>query len=225
MREKKTAELIIVTLSLAAALGFAPASPAAPGLPPATGRGVAPAPPVLDAQPSPVLDPTVVITGTVDAVNGDSLYLYRASGADTAIYRSKIATAALRDTIVLRPGPNEIWAIARDTAGVPSGRSNALAITYNKTNARIFPEVFRAPGSFEVFTEQTAFEVTVDLFTIDGERVVHLRAAGPSNVFTIPWKLTDGDGNNVRNGPYLAVFRITDGSGLTVEKHFIAVVR
>jgi hypothetical protein len=213
MPEKKIVGALLLTLSLAAALAFAPV------------RAVRPGAPVLDAQVSPVLDPSVVITGTVDAVNGDSLYLCRVWGPDTSVYRSKITGAAFRDTILLRSGSNEIWAVARDASGEASARSNAVFITYNKTNARIFPEVFRAPGNFEIFTEQTAFEVTVDLFTLDGERVVHLRRAGPSNVFKIPWNLASGDGNGVRNGPYLAVLKIADARGLTVEKHFIAVVR
>lgn len=213
MPENRIAGALLLALSLAAAFAFAP------------GRAVQPGPPVLEGQVSPVLDPTVVITGTVDAVNGDSLYLYRVSGFDTVVYRSQIATAAFRDTILLQPGANEIWAVARDTSGLASGRSNTLFITYNKTNARVFPEVFRGPGNFEIFTEETTFEVTLDVFTIDGERVVHLRQAGPSNVFRIPWDLADGDGNDVRNGPYLAVIKIAGARGMTVEKQFIAVVR
>lgn len=213
MPTKRIVGALLSILSLAAVLGLAPSRAAQPG------------PPVLDEPASPVLDPSVVITGTVDAAHTDSLFLYRVSGTDTVVYRSKVAAAAFRDTILLLAGPNEIWAVARDTSGEPSARSNTVFITYNKRNARIFPEVFRAPGSFDIFTEQTAYEVTVDLFTLDGERVVHLRQAGPSNVFRIAWNLKNGDGNNVRNGPYLAMIKITDSRGLTVEKHFIAVVR
>ena len=212
MPENRMAGALLLALSLAAAV-FAPCRAAQPGAP------------VLDERASPVLDPTAVITGTVDAVNGDSLYLYLVSGADTVVYRSKIATAAFRDTVLLHPGANEIWAVARDTSGLASARSNTLFITYHKTNARVFPEVFRGPGNFEIFTEETTFEVTLDVFTIDGERVVHLRQAGPSNVFRIPWDLADGDGNDVRNGPYLAVIKIAGARGMTVEKQFIAVVR
>jgi hypothetical protein len=213
MPKKRIVGTFLSILTLAAVLGFAP------------GRAARPGPPVLDEPTSPVLDPSVVITATLDAANTDSLFLYRVSGADTAVYRSKVAAVAFRDTILLLAGPNEIWAVARDTSGEQSTRSNTVFITYNKINARIFPEVFRAPGNFEIFTVQTAFEVTVDLFTLDGERVVHLRRAGPSNVFRIAWNLTNGDGNSVRNGPYLAMIKITDSRGLTVEKHFIAVVR
>jgi hypothetical protein len=221
---------LVSMLSIAGAIGAASPAPRG-GTPPLRAARPAnaadvPAPPVLDEPPALVRDFSLTVTGTVDPVNTDSLLVYRASGTDTAVFRSKIAgTAAVLDTIVVREGDNEIWAVALDTSGTASARSNTVHVRYETIIARIYPEVFRAPAAFEIDTREPAYEATVDLFTVSGEHVARLRKSGSATQFRIDWDLTNGDGRQVRNGAYLAVFTVAGRNGMTVEKHFIAVVR
>jgi hypothetical protein len=241
MLKKMRATIFLSMLSIAGSLGAAPDPPARAALtaPRAIGAATSiaataavtrpadvPAPPVLDAPPSLVRDLSLAVTGAIDSANTDSLFLYRVSATDTAVVRAKmIESKTFRQTIMLREGDNEIWAVAQDKSRNMSGRSNTVNVRYETMIARIYPEVFRAPDVFEIDLEEIADEATVDLFTVNGERVVHLRKGGPATQFRIDWNLTNGDGEQVRNGPYLAVITVAGRNGMTVEKHFIAVVR
>jgi hypothetical protein len=55
--------------------------------------------------------------------------------------------------------------------------------------------------------------------------VRRLSLEGPASRFDIEWDLRTQDGEEVRNGAYLAVITVDFGSSRTVEKCFIAVVR
>lgn len=187
----------------------------------------APAPPTIDASPALVRDFTLAVTGTLDSANTDSITVYRASAADTAVFGMHIeASKTFAKAITLREGDNEIWAVALDASGNPSPRSNTVIVRYETIIARIYPEVFRGPDVFEIDLTERAYEATVDIYTVSGEHIVRLRTSGAATQFRIEWNLESGDGLPVRNGAYLAVFTVALAAGTTtVEKQFIAVVR
>jgi len=194
----------------------------------AAGRAaLAPAPPVIDELPALVRDFALTITGSVEADATDSVVVYRASGTDTAAFGLRIAASAtFSRTVTLREGDNEIWAVAFDASREASPRSNTALVRYETIIARIYPEVFREPGVFEIDLAERAYEATIDIYTVSGERVARLRKSGAATQFMIEWNLESGDGLPVKNGAYLAVFSVAlPGGTTTVEKRFIAVVR
>jgi flagellar hook assembly protein FlgD len=183
-----------------------------------------PQPPILEQPPSPAREPSVLVHGSMEEANLKYIYLYRTADTDTMI-RYEPAGDAFTATIPLRPGTNTIRATAQDRAGNVSDYSNAVTVVYEPANTIVWPEVFRAPDAFQVYSLQPAHQVTIDIYTVNGERVVSLSENGPAQSFIIAWNLTNDDGEEVRNGAYLAVVTVRYDSGTQVYKEFVAVVR
>ncbi len=183
-----------------------------------------PQPPVLEQPPSPARDPSVLVRGTMEEANLKYIYLYRTAATDTTI-RYEPSGASFAASVPLRPGSNVIRATAQDRAGNVSDLSNAVTVIYQPSNIIGWPEAFRGPDMFHVYSVRPARRVTVDIYTVSGDRVVSLVENGPAQSFSVEWNLTNGDGDTVRNGAYLAVVTVWYESGTQVYKEFVAVVR
>lgn len=185
----------------------------------------APDAPSLDEPPPAVLEPVLSLTGLVDVEDTDSIFVYRAAGADTSITAAEIGSPTFRIDIELVEGPNEIWAFAADGLGSISEPSNVVSVIFERAVRFVYPEAFREPGSVEIFTGDEAREVEIRIFTLDGERVRIMHARGPATRFDFFWNLLNDDGEEVRNGPYLLVIITHYDGSESVDRSFIAVVR
>ena len=183
----------------------------------------APSPPVLNPPVSPVRTPDYDVVGT--SPDGASVTVFRAAGTDTASYQEALLLEIFSVPVVLHLGENEIWAVVEDEAGNPSDPSGSILVVYDDAAGIYYPEAFRGPDSFEIMTETEALGVEIAIFTLTGEEVVILTEQGPANRFDVGWSLLNGDGEEVRNGPYLVVITVEYASGKRTEKNFIAVVR
>lgn len=186
----------------------------------------APDAPVLERPASPSREPRTVLRGTISQPGTSRVRVTRLAGigADTTItYEPSGSTFAV--TMPLLAGDNVIRAVAEDDAGNVSAFSNAVTVRYEPANEVVWPEALRGPDAFRVYTASPALRATVDIYTVAGELVATLVENGPSQAFVLDWDLTNDDGEEVRNGPYLAVVTVTRESGKRVYRAFVAVVR
>lgn len=185
----------------------------------------APDAPVLEQPASPSREPRTVLRGTVSYPGASFVRVTRLAGpfADTVTYEPSGTTFAV--IVPLLEGDNVISATAEDDAGNVSGLSNTVTVRYEPGNEVVWPEALRGPDAFRVYTASPALRTTVDIYTVAGELVATLVENGPSQAFILDWDLTNDDGEDVRNGPYLAVITVTHENRTRVYKAFVAVVR
>lgn len=185
----------------------------------------APAAPTLEPPPSPSREPRTVLRGTVSYPGTSLVRVTRHAGVDvdTIAYEPSGSTFAV--TVPLLEGDNVIRATAEDDAGNVSTLSNAVTVRYEPGNEVVWPEALRGPDAFRVYSASPALRATVDIYTVGGALVASLSENGPAQAFTLEWDLANDDGEEVRNGPYLAVVTVTYGDRTTVYKAFVAVAR
>lgn len=181
-----------------------------------------PGSPAIKEPFSPVSDPDIVLEVLFDSAETDSLIMYHARGGTTGTKRIK---ALLYVNITLEEGENTMWAEGLDEAGNASAPSNAVTIVYESALGFFYPELFRGPDIFRVLTGTDANRARVDIYTVGGEWVVTLKQSGPGHSFQFEWDLTNGDGEEVRNGTYVVVITVFYPDTKRIEKNFIAVVR
>lgn len=181
-----------------------------------------PGPPAIVEPFSPVSEPAIALEMSYNAAEIDSFIVYRTHGGTT---ETKRTDAALFVNLTLEEGENSIRVEGLDRAGNASAPSNTVTVVYETTAGIFYPEVFRGPDIFRAITGVEARTVTVDIFTVSGELVVELEQRGPGDTFQLAWDLTNGDGEEVRNGTYVVVITIAYNDTKRVEKNFIAVVR
>jgi flagellar hook assembly protein FlgD len=185
-----------------------------------------PAPPVIHAPPSRVIEEELELDISLDD-DADSLFVYSSDGSDTTTTEFIVALLSPSDppSILLAEGMNEIWSDAKDKVGNRSNVSNTVQVTFDRTTGITIPEVFRGPDRFQIVSARTASSVELDIYDMRGERVRRMVVHGPSERFEIEWDLKNGDGDEVRNGPYVVVITINVPGDRIVEKQFVAVVR
>ncbi len=181
-----------------------------------------PGAPVVADPYSPVSRPDLVLEVDYNASETDSFIVYRRHGGSVETTRIE---AGLYVNLTLEEGENSIWIEGVDRAGNVGAPSIIVTVVYETDLGFFYPEVFRGPDIFRILTGEDADRVCVDIFTVSGEHVIALKQSGPDNNFEIEWELTNGDGEEVRNGVYLAVVSVFYADTKRVEKNFIAVVR
>jgi hypothetical protein len=181
-----------------------------------------PGAPVITEPYSPVSKPDLVLEVDYAALETDSFIVYRSHGGSIETTRIK---AGLFVNLTLEEGENSIWIEGIDGAGNVGEPSNIVTVVFETDLGFFYPEVFRGPDIFRILTEEDASRVYVDIFTVSGEHIITLKQSGPENNFEFEWDLTNGDGEAVRNGAYLAVISVFYADTKRVEKNFIAVVR
>ncbi|MBN1163578.1 MAG: hypothetical protein JXB45_03290, partial [Candidatus Krumholzibacteriota bacterium] len=182
----------------------------------------APPPPVIAPPPARVIEQILDLSLSFNTQDTDSIIIYR---LHEGVTDSTINTRYIDPTVSLNLGRNDIWTKARDRAGNTSEKSNTVSVVFDLSTGLSYPEVFRAPGTFQIITVETARQVDIELYDLRGERARKITAWGPSTKFEIGWDLKNGAGQYLRNGPYLLVITVFYDSYETVEKNFIAVVR
>ncbi|MDZ7859264.1 MAG: FlgD immunoglobulin-like domain containing protein [Candidatus Krumholzibacteriota bacterium] len=183
-----------------------------------------PASPVLAQPQSPVLKGEIELSydNGLDA-GADSVSIFRLFDGDT--FTTTVNSSNSSPDIYLSEGENEIWAKVTDKAGNESYESNHISVTYEISSKNLFPEAFREPDDFIISTSSEAGKVKIQIFDLSGEEVRTISETGPQNYFQLEWDLLNNDGEEVRNGAYLAVITVYYSNSKTVDKNFIAVVR
>ncbi|HMA76991.1 MAG TPA: FlgD immunoglobulin-like domain containing protein [Candidatus Krumholzibacteriaceae bacterium] len=182
-----------------------------------------PAPPVLAQPQSPVLKGEVVLSFNSLDAGADSVSIFRLFDGDT--FTTTVSSSNSSPKIDLSEGENEIWAKVTDEAGNESYQSNHISVTYEISSRNLFPEAFREPDDFIISTSSEAGKVKIQIFDLSGEEVRTISETGPQTYFQLEWDLLSNDGEEVRNGAYLAVITVYYSNSKTVDKNFIAVVR
>jgi len=183
-----------------------------------------PDPPVLAQPASPVLISEVELSYAADLdLHADFVVFFRLHEGDTSA--DTVASFTSHPIIDLEEGKNEIWAKVTDKAGNESDESNHILVTYDTSSQNSFPEAFREPDDFIISTSRAAGKVIIQLFDLRGEKVRSISSIGPATYFKINWDLLNNDGEEVRNGAYLAVITVYYSDTKTVDKGFVAVVR
>ncbi|MGM0484963.1 MAG: hypothetical protein ACQERI_10480, partial [Candidatus Krumholzibacteriota bacterium] len=163
-----------------------------------------PPPPALDQPTSTLLKPEIAITYLENL--GANVLSVRFYTSHQGVIDSVSKSAFIPNPVInLEEGKTEIWARSIDQAGNISGSSNRITVEYRSASVYSFPEVFRGTDLFRVTTPEDAFKVRIRIFTLGGEEVKSITADGPGEYFELEWDLTTNDGEEVRNGAYLAV--------------------
>jgi len=184
-----------------------------------------PPPPHLNPPPPRVNERELMIIGVSDENEADSVFIYHTNGVDTVLIKKKLMLDEFSATLDLFDGDNTVWALAKDMAGNFSTPSNSINVEYRVTDETTFPEVFRSPGYFKIYSTRQIQAVEIRIFTINGELVRKLYGHGPAEKVSVYWNLLNEDGVEVNNGPYLVVITTEYQGSRKVEKKIIAVVR
>jgi len=178
--------------------------------------------PVLAALPSETGDPEVEVSGTSTPLDSVIVYVNDEPGG-----RGKCsASGTFSISVTLDLGSNWIYAIAIDVAGHVSAPSETLWIEYVERPGIWVPEHLQSDSSIEVNLARKPSNITMHVYSLDGEHVASVVWKHPSQYGEYQWDLRDGEGNLVRNGVYVLIFEIdyTDG-GSTVERKAVVISR
>ena len=155
----------------------------------------------------------------------DSIYIYHTNGTDTVLTKKKLMLDEFSVTLDLFDGNNTVWGFSKDMAGNFSTASNSINVEYRVTDETTFPEVFRSPGYFKIYSTKQIKSVEIRIFTINGKLVRKIHGYGPAETVSLYWDLLNEDGEEVNNGPYLVVIKTEYQGSRRVDKKLIAVVR
>jgi hypothetical protein len=172
--------------------------------------------------PERVSDPVLAVTGTGGP--GDSLFVYLNGTVDTRTLCTGAGTfAAILD---LALGVNEIYAISRDVAGHYSDPSETVTVEYVEQMGIRVDERLDGPATIEINLTRDASQIVLRVFSLYGTYLQTVVKNDPARFGEMVWDLTDTDGKQVKNGPYVLVFEIRYSDGSTdVEKMAVVVAR
>jgi len=128
--------------------------------------------------------------------------------------------------VALAPGNNKLTAYGRDLVGNPSTPA-VSTVKYVAAQAISIPQPFR-PGEAFVFDAPGGWSrIEVEIYNLEGDRIrswTHQGAGGLLYEVTIEWDGRNGNGELVRQGPYLLRYRMADGAGRTAMEEVKAFV-
>jgi len=178
--------------------------------------------PTIDPVPEQVSDPVLTVTGTGGA--GDSLFVYLNDVVEARTLCTDVGTFAA--IVNLDLGMNDIYAISRDVAGHYSDPSETLTVEYVEQVGIRVDERLDGPATIEVNLTKDANQIVLRVFSLTGTYVRMVVEDDPVEFGEMVWDLTDTDGKQVKNGPYILVFEIRYSDGSTdVEKMAVVVAR
>jgi flagellar hook assembly protein FlgD len=100
-----------------------------------------------------------------------------------------------------------------DDAGNVSEPSNTIEITFDNSAGLFIPQPFKSGDAFQVNLSKNASSVTLRLYDLGGNLVKILRGTEVSSNISIPWDALNGDGEEVKKGPLVAVAAIVYADG------------
>ncbi|MDH3217631.1 MAG: hypothetical protein OEN01_15385, partial [Candidatus Krumholzibacteria bacterium] len=181
---------------------------------------IAPAPPVLDQPVTPTRNPTVLLDGTTSP-DTDVMRIFR-NGAPVDTIFPNATVPELPYQLSLLVGENRVYAIAADAAANTSARSNEITVVFDSSPGLVISQPFSPNDAFQVNLARPA-RLTLRIFDLGGNLVERLRHLDPASTITISWDGLNGDGEQVKKGPLVAVAEIQyeDGGNDVLREIFL----
>ncbi len=172
--------------------------------------------PVAGTAPEDSRDVLLVVKH-LDAANPDST---------TRLVLALDANRRFAGEVLLVPGLNRLSLYGRDLVGNLSA-ATVGTVKYVAAAAISIPQPFQ-PGDAFVFDSPAGWSRSeVEIYNLAGDRIrawTHQGAGGPLYEVSIPWDGRNGNGEAVRQGPYLLRYRMSDGAGRTALEEVKAFV-
>ncbi len=173
-------------------------------------------PPVLDEPAEPVTrSPEFILDGTVSGASSFILYIYQNETLIDSIFPNVPGNWPYPMT--LAPGLNRIYATMGDDAGNVSAPSNTIEVTFDNSAGLYIPQPFKQGDAFQINLSKNASSVTLRLYDLGGNLVQILYGSDISMNVSIPWDALNGDGEDVKKGPLVAVAAIVYADGSARE--------
>jgi len=115
--------------------------------------------------------------------------------------------------MAIEEGLNRIWAVMVDNTGNASSPSNTIEITFDNAGGLFIPQPFRPGDTFQINLSKTASSVTLRIFDMGGNLVEMLKDTNQTTNVTITWSGLNGDGQEVKKGPLVAVAMVKYSAG------------
>jgi hypothetical protein len=187
--------------------------------------GEAPPVPTLDPVPTDYIQPVASLSGLCDEL-----------GASVELAEDGLAFASAPTDIngrfslpvVLSPGSHVWTATGVDEAGNRSAPSAGLTLRYTPGPALRIPGRLRGEGdeSFQINTRQPARAVALRIYSLEGELLRRLDAAGGPEQFSVAWDLKDAGGREIMDGLCVLNLEIVYLNGeRELERKVVAIVR
>jgi flagellar hook assembly protein FlgD len=121
---------------------------------------------------------------------------------------------SLSRTVALNPGLNVFTITSVDEAKNESSPSNSVRVTYDEASGLYISSPFKSNDQFHLNLTRNASEVTLRIYDLAGEVVVVISSSNSSSNYAFTWNGLNGDGEEVKKGPLVAVaeIRYTDDS-------------
>lgn len=126
-----------------------------------------------------------------------------------------ILVQEIEHPVALNPGVNLFTVTAVDEASNEGPPSNEVKVTFENQAGLFIPAPFRRNDSFNLNLGQTANEATIRLFDLAGDPVIVLTRTTPATSYAFVWDGLNGDGEEVKKGPLVAVAEVRYEDGNT----------
>ena len=177
---------------------------------------------VLNQPPSPTRNPSLLLTGTVDA-DVDTMNIYRNGALVDRIAPNLPVIPEFPYTITLVPGNNAIYAIAFDAVGNSSGQSNEISVVLDRSPGLLISVPFLPNDAFLLNLSKPASTVVLRVYDLGGGLVQVLNSTSAGTNIALPWDGRNGNGEAVKKGPLVAIAKIQyqDGGSEVFREAFL----
>jgi len=177
---------------------------------------------VLKQPPSPTRNPSLLLTGTVDA-GVDTMHIYRNGVLVDMIAPNLPIIPEFPYTITLVPGNNMIYAVGFDAVGNASGQSNVISVVLDRSPGLLISVPFLPNDAFLLNLSKPASTVSLRVYDMAGGLVQVLNSTSVGTNIALPWDGRNGNGEGVMKGPLVAVVKIQyqDGGSEVFREAFL----
>jgi flagellar hook assembly protein FlgD len=180
----------------------------------------APAPPQLDPFTGVWRSPTFTLRGQWSG-DPEIIRIFHDGVQVDSIFT--ILVQEINHRVDLNRGPNAFTVTALDQAKNESPPSNEVTVNFDDQAGLFIPAPFRANDSFDLNLGLKASEVWLRIYDMAGDPVVVLARAFAATSYSFAWNGLNGNGEDVKKGPLVAVaeIRYEDGSQEIIREIFL----
>jgi hypothetical protein len=179
-----------------------------------------PFPPTFDPLPDSTNLKTITVRG--NAPGAARVAIARAAGqADIqfSFYITPIDSAGDFETQVdLNPGKNKIGGWSEDEIGNRTVIGLSRIVNYITEGATTYPTPYRTGSSIELTDPNEMREARIEIYNLEGERIVELERKGPFLSVKFQWDGRDSHGDHAQPGYYLMHVRRVSLTGKAREQ-------
>lgn len=179
-----------------------------------------PSPPVFAPLPAESDVRRIHVSGI--APGADSIAIARAPGSEDLRFSFKVApidTAGHFDTIIdLDPGRNKIGGWSEDAIGNRTTIGASQIVRYVTERSTTYPTPYRPGDEIDITDKDGMREARVEVYNLEGERVIEMAQRGSLLVATFKWNGRDKNGDLAQPGYYLMRVRRVSQSGKAREE-------